>query len=76
MTIHPDGLIVATGGRAFGLLNTMVTINVWDSESKQVISSIRDFHLRYVSALAFTQNKAFLISAGGDQDNSIAVHDW
>jgi len=56
--------------------NEMVAINVWDSESKQILSHIKDFHLRYISAIAFTPDGTFLVSAGGDPDNSIAVHDW
>ena len=51
-------------------------ILIWDSETKQLVSSLVDFHVKSVNALSFTPDGIFLVSAGGDDDNSIAVHDW
>jgi WD40 repeat protein len=53
-----------------------VPIHLWEADTKRVVSSLIDFHLKSIVALAFTPDGAFLVSAGGDDDNSIAVHDW
>lgn len=84
IAIHPKGSIVATGGRAIASIPyfsyivrmNIVPIYIWDAETKQVVSCITDFHLRCINAIQFTPDGAFLVTAGADEDNSIAVHDW
>ena len=53
-----------------------VDIYIWDSESKAILGHINDFHRKAVDYLAFSPDGTLLLSAGMDDDNSIAVHDW
>jgi len=58
-----------------------MTIYVWDTkgsknEAKQVLSKIEDFQIIAINELAFSPSGTYLLSSGGDVDNSIAIHDW
>lgn len=41
-----------------------------------MLSHLCDFHLRAIYALEFNLDGIFLISVGGDDEYSIAIHDW
>jgi len=67
---------VATGCGSVKGENKLVDILIWEAESKAIIGHINDFHRRGVNFLSFSPDGSLLLSAGLDEDFSIAIHDW
>lgn len=76
IAVHPKLGIVATGAQSANLQNSVAEILVWDTESKSVICQLNDFHVRGVNHLDFSPDGIYLLSAGIDDDNSIAIYNW
>ena len=79
LAVHPNGRIVASGDCGYRPL-----ICVWDIESSDWmnrslsvgLATIRGFHRNGISALSFSSDGQHLVSAGEDDENSIAVFAW
>jgi len=54
----------------------VIEIWVWDIETKEVKSCLKGFHLRAVVSVAFSPSGKYLLTAGLDDDNSIAIYNW
>ena len=76
LALHPKLNIVATGQMAAKGKAKTIDIYVWDADTKNILSHIKDFHLRAVCQLAFSPDGSKLLSVGQDDDNSLALHDW
>jgi WD40 repeat protein len=54
----------------------ILSIYVWDIESKQVLKKLDGFHTIAVVLLEFSPGSKLLFSVGNDTKNSFAVYDW
>ena len=52
------------------------SIHIWDSETREILSTIRGFHRNGIVLLDFSPDGTRLASIGRDPYNSIAVYDW
>ena len=59
---------------ATGEIGRTPTINVFDADTMQTVVSMKGFHKRGVSHLAFSTDNSVLFSIGIDDDHSIAVY--
>lgn len=69
LAVHPEGHTVATGEQGKN-----PKIIIWDANSGSSLSSIKGFHKRGVSQLAFNRSGALIASVGLDNDHSVAVY--
>ncbi|KAL3875087.1 hypothetical protein ACJMK2_038022 [Sinanodonta woodiana] len=71
LALHPERTLVATGQTG-----KMPSICVWDSNTVQTISILKDGHENGVGAVGFDKDGNRLVSVGMDQYATIAVWDW
>ena len=70
LTVHPDGLLVATGE-----IGNKALIYVWDSNTMQKVCEFMKPLTRGISALSFNITGDKLIASAIDDANSIAIFD-
>ena len=61
---------------AMKLKSVLVDIFIWDAETKNIVCHINDFHRKAITALEFSIEGTLLLTAGQDDENSIAIYDW
>lgn len=61
---------------ALGGNSKLIDIYIWDSDTKAVLGHINDFHRKAVVYLEFSPDGTLLLTAGEDEDHSIAIYDW
>eukprot|EP00960_Hanusia_phi_P028776 747591-Hanusia_phi.AAC.13 len=72
LVVDHTGSLVATGG-----LGRDAEFLVWNPFSLQIVASFPGVHNDYISALSFSPNKSWIVSAGGSSNqDSILVHDF
>ncbi|EAR94225.2 HELP domain protein (macronuclear) [Tetrahymena thermophila SB210] len=76
LAVHPKANIVATGQMAAKGKSNLIDIYIWDSETKNVLGLLNDFHTRAVSVLEFSSDGSQLLTIGDDNDHSLAIYDW
>ncbi|KAK7103893.1 echinoderm microtubule-associated protein-like 6 [Littorina saxatilis] len=71
LTLHPDRLLVATGQ-----IGKAPYICVWDSNTTDTVSILKDGHQNGVGGVGFDKEGNRLVSVGMDQHATINVWDW
>eukprot|EP00636_Phaeomonas_parva_P008104 CAMPEP_0118868616 /NCGR_PEP_ID=MMETSP1163-20130328/12066_1 /TAXON_ID=124430 /ORGANISM="Phaeomonas parva, Strain CCMP2877" /LENGTH=2540 /DNA_ID=CAMNT_0006803335 /DNA_START=188 /DNA_END=7810 /DNA_ORIENTATION=- len=71
LAMHPGGRTCATGE-----VGRTPKVVVWDVESMEVQASLKGFHTRGVSLLAFNGGGDLLATVGLDDNHSIAIYNW
>lgn len=74
--IHPGRNIAATGQMAEKGRAKMIDMNVWDSDTCEILQKISGFHLRAINVIKFSPNGQYLLSVGEDDNHSVAIYDW
>ena len=69
--MHPNGFYCATGE-----VGDKPKIQVWDVNTMALMCTMRGFHVKGVSRLAFSADGKYLASVGLDDDHSVAIYDW
>jgi microtubule-associated protein-like 6 len=54
----------------------MVSIYVWNIETKEIIAHLKGFHKGAVNILRFSPDGSKLLAIGKDNNNSLAIFDW
>ena len=67
---HPGRSLVTTGQRG-----NRANVHVWDTATKDCVVEL-SFHTRGVNLLSFSPDGSKLLSAGLDDDHSLALWDW
>lgn len=89
MSVHPAKRVIATVSSFFFFFLKIkqgqmaakgkakaIDLYVWDSETKEAICNLNEFHLRMIVQVAFSPSGTKLLSVGADDYQSFAVHDW
>lgn len=71
LCLHPDKKLLATAQ-----MGREPKIIIWDSETMEAVQTLAGYHKRGVVALRFSRDGDSLVSAGLDDEHSIAVYDW
>jgi len=71
LAVHPDGCIVASSQ-----IGIIPEVHVWDAVEMKLLSIISGFHEVGVPLLTFSPEGEMLLSAGQDEYNSLALHQW
>ena len=74
LAIHSNGAIAATGELTTEF--DLAGIYVWNIETKDILASLKKFHINAVRHLRFSPNGSKLLSIGEDKDHSFALYDW
>ncbi|XP_035687635.1 echinoderm microtubule-associated protein-like 6 isoform X3 [Branchiostoma floridae] len=61
---------------ATGQIGQVPSVNIWDSNTKETLSIIRGFHSKGVCYVNFSATGKLLLTAGLDDEHSIAVWRW
>lgn len=71
LAIHPERTLIATGQ-----VGKDPYICVWDSDSMQTVSILKDGHTHGIGSLAFSSDGTRIVSVGLDPNNIMNVWDW
>lgn len=74
LAIHSNGAIAATGEVTTEF--DVAGIYIWNIETKDILASLKKFHINAVRHLRFSPNGSKLLSIGEDKDHSFALYDW
>jgi microtubule-associated protein-like 6 len=72
LAMHPRGKLVASGQA--GVSDAIVT--VWEISTGSIVRILKGIHRRGVSALAFSSDGNFIVSAGLDDNHIVCVTEW
>jgi WD40 repeat protein len=71
LRVHPRGHVVATGEAG-----KVPSVHVWDSRTLECLAVLEGFHARGVNLLAFSPDGERLMTAGLDDNHSLALYEW
>ncbi|GBG25699.1 Echinoderm microtubule-associated protein-like 1 [Hondaea fermentalgiana] len=71
LCLHPEGKLLATAQ-----MGRVPKIVIWDAETMEAVQTLVGYHKRGVIALRFSRDGDSLVSAGLDDEHSVAVYDW